>query len=389
MSRWPVVQLGHVCEVIAGQSPPGNTYNTEEQGLPFFQGKADFGAVSPRPRVWTTSPERTAIPGDVLISVRAPVGSRNLADRVCAIGRGLNAIRGGEKVLSSFLPLVLELAEPSLIAKASGSVFQAVTRGDIESLEIILPPVDDQLRIVAEIEAKRAEAARVRIAAQQQSGAVHALVRCAIAEIFNAATSPVTFGQSALPGYTRLTDVARLETGHTPSRKRPDWWGGSIPWLALPDIRAQDGQRVTRTTECTNDEGLRNSSARLLPAGSVAFSRTASVGFVTILGREMAVSQDFAVWVCGPDLVPEYLMAALRFSREHLLTASSGAIHKTIYMDDLKSFQLLLPSVSEQRRIVERVEALNQSAGRAQTMIRQQQHDINAIDQAVLREAFT
>src|SRR5437868_2966863 len=83
----------------------------------------------------------------------------------------------------------------------------------------------------------------------------------------------------------RLTDLARLESGHTPSRSHPDSWVGDIPWIALPDIRALDGKVCLTTIESTNSDGIAHSSARVLPQGTVVLSRTASVGFVTIMGR--------------------------------------------------------------------------------------------------------
>lgn len=116
--------------------------------------------------------------------------------------------------------------------------------------------------------------------------------------IFEAAfpVSPIALESRGAPHgwkWHLLTDVARLESGHTPSRRHPEWWGGDTPWIALPDIRALDGTTAFETTETVNAAGLANSSARLLPAGTVCLSRTASVGFVTVMGRPMATSQDF------------------------------------------------------------------------------------------------
>jgi len=108
--------------------------------------------------------------------------------------------------------------------------------------------------------------------------------------------------------WRKLTDVARLESGHTPSRSRPDWWGGDVSWLSLTEIRGFDGRWVESTQLRTNAAGIANSAARILPRGTVCFSRTASVGFVTIIGKPMATSQDFANWVCGDGLDSEYLM---------------------------------------------------------------------------------
>ena len=152
--------------------------------------------------------------------------------------------------------------------------------------------------------------------------------------------------------WMRLIDVAKLESGHTPSRRRPEWWGGHVPWLSLPDIRKLHGKHVYETLEYTNEAGIANSSARILPTGTVCFSRTASVGFVTILGKPMATSQDFCNWVCNEEkLDPEFLMYALMASQQHLRELGSGAVHKTIYMPTIKTFHICAPVVTEQRRI--------------------------------------
>src|SRR5438552_3368461 len=90
---WVWSTIGETCEVIQGQSPPGGSYNTEGVGLPFFQGKAEFGDLYPSVRKWTTDPKKIAEEGDALLSIRAPVGPTNLAPVRCVIGRGLAALR--------------------------------------------------------------------------------------------------------------------------------------------------------------------------------------------------------------------------------------------------------------------------------------------------------
>ena len=156
--------------------------------------------------------------------------------------------------------------------------------------------------------------------------------------------------------WMRLTEVARLESGHTPSRKRPEWWGGDIPWLSLPDIRKLHGKIAHNTSENTNDLGLANSSARLLPVNTVCVSRTASIGFVTILGRPMATSQDFCNWICDPSVLnPDYLMFAFMSSQPALRELGSGAVHKTIYMPTIESFHVCVPSITKQKEIVIRL----------------------------------
>ena len=109
-----------------------------------------------------------------------------------------------------------------------------------------------------------------------------------------------------------LTKVAKLESGHTPSRDKPDYWGGDIPWLSLADTDALEALEVDQTSECVTSKGIANSSARVLPEDTVVFSRTATVGKATRMKRPMATSQDFANWICGPTLLPAYLVQVFR-----------------------------------------------------------------------------
>ena len=141
--------LGEVATIISGQSPPGKSYNEEGAGLPFFQGKADFTEIHPITRKWCTAPRKIAESGDILMSVRAPVGPTNIARERCCIGRGLAAIRPNESIaLRDFVHWVLRSLEPKLSAKGQGSTFAAIGKRDIMSLEIPLPPIDEQRRTV-------------------------------------------------------------------------------------------------------------------------------------------------------------------------------------------------------------------------------------------------
>ena len=152
--------------------------------------------------------------------------------------------------------------------------------------------------------------------------------------------------------WTPLTELARLESGHTPSRKNPEYWGGSIPWIGIQDAKANSGKRIDDTHEKTNDLGIANSSARILPANTVCLSRTASVGYVLVMGRPMATSQDFLNWVCSADLHPDFLKYLFVAEGKGILRFASGSVHQTIYFPEAKAFHICHPSLAEQRRIV-------------------------------------
>lgn len=149
-----------------------------------------------------------------------------------------------------------------------------------------------------------------------------------------------------------LGEAARMESGHTPSRKRPEYWGGDIPWVGIRDAKAHHGGVIENTEQHTTELGIENSSARLLPPGTVCLSRTASVGYVVVLGREMATSQDFVNWVCCDRLDPHFLKYLFLAEKDALLRFGSGAVHKTIYYPQAKAFHVCLPPLTEQKRIV-------------------------------------
>ena len=150
--------------------------------------------------------------------------------------------------------------------------------------------------------------------------------------------------------------AAALRSGHTPSRQKPEYWKEcTIPWFGLADVwQVRDGQieYVHKTAEKISEMGLANSAARLLPADTVILSRTASVGFSAILGVDMATTQDFVNWICGPSLRPEYLLFVFRAMGPEFQRLTMGSTHQTIYMHDVASFSTPIPPVPEQNLIV-------------------------------------
>lgn len=156
-----------------------------------------------------------------------------------------------------------------------------------------------------------------------------------------------------------LTRVARLESGHTPSRDRPDWWDGDIPWISLQDTERLQGLEIFDSAETIGADGLANSSARLLPKGTVVFQRTASVGQCSIMGRPMATSQHFANWVCSPEIEPRYLLQVFRHMTREWERLQAGSVLPDIYMPTFKKLQILLPPRPEQVRIADVGEAFD------------------------------
>ncbi len=146
-----------------------------------------------------------------------------------------------------------------------------------------------------------------------------------------------------------------MESGHTPDRKASAYWENcTIPWVSLHDTSAlAEHDYIETTAQNISELGMANSSARLLPAGAVVFSRDATIGRCAVTTRPMAVSQHFIAWLCREQIVPEYLLFCLRSMEYELQRLTTGATLKTIGMPEVRTLSVPLPTREEQTAIVQ------------------------------------
>jgi type I restriction enzyme S subunit len=317
---------------------------------------------------------------------------------------------------------------------ARGATRDGVNTSLLTALPITIPPPAEQRRIVAKIEALSARSRRARadldrvatLVVRAKEAVLVAAFRGELTKGWRAknphvetaekliaktkepdqsrggreATTDVKPGLAALsvndpgasvpPGWAwiRLRRIARQETGHTPSRSRPEYWDGGVPWIGIRDAGAHHGPTINETLQTISDAGLANSSARLLPAGTVCLSRTASVGYVTIMGRSMATSQDFATWTCTVAIDPEYLMFALMAEGENIRGFGEGTTHTTIYFPEIRALHVCLAPKEEQIEIVRRVKIMLATVERAAEDARKGLALLDRLDQSILGKAF-
>jgi type I restriction enzyme S subunit len=155
----------------------------------------------------------------------------------------------------------------------------------------------------------------------------------------------------------RIKWAARMVSGHTPDKKVESYWqGGDIPWVSLADTgQLREVDYIASTEVMTTSDGIAHSSAHVLPAGTVVFSRDATIGLCAITRAGMAVSQHFIGWICGSRLRPEYLLFVLRSMTQELERLTMGATVLTIGMPDVKSLAIPIPPLLEQDEIVPHV----------------------------------
>jgi type I restriction enzyme S subunit len=257
----------------------------------------------------------------------------------------------------------------SLATGTSGSM-KNISQGKLLGLRLSVPPLAEQRKIAWILSSvdetiEKTEAVIAQLDIVKKAMLEELLTRGVQGRRLEPIAEEWRLGR-VLPGITmkpsgwqlvRLTDVAKLESGHTPSRRHPEYWDGGVPWVSLHDTGALDGPEISETAQTVSELGIAKSSARLLPRGTVVFSRTATVGKATVLGREMSTSQDFANYVCGPRVHNRYLMHLLRFMQTEWDRLMAGSTHQTIYMPVFRDLQVLLPEIREQERIAEVADA--------------------------------
>lgn len=174
-------ELTDLCTLNMGQSPESSTYNEQGNGLPFFQGNADFGELHPTVRVWCSAPTKIANAGDILISVRAPIGAMNIAEERCCIGRGLAALTPDLNICSQqYLYYALQSRVDRLIAQGTGSTFKAISKKVLEQTRIPVYPLDEQLNIVKRLE----KVEQIISIHKQQLATLDELVKARFIEMF-------------------------------------------------------------------------------------------------------------------------------------------------------------------------------------------------------------
>jgi type I restriction enzyme, S subunit len=349
---WVKATIGECCTVIAGQSPPGSSYNEVGRGVPFFQGKAEFGAVRPTIRKWTTDGRKFAKQDDVLLSVRAPVGPTNLAPGDCAIGRGLAAVRPEGGVDPRYVLHAFRASADELAAQATGSTFGAVTGDQVRAHGLLLPPLAEQRRIVAAIEEQfsRLDAASASLASARNrltelEGRVYSLA--------------VDVGRDRVLG--DLLD--RIEAGKSfkceTRRAGADEWGvikvSAMTWGAFDPYENKtvvDARRADPRWEIRpGDLLLSRANTSQLVGAAVLVKETR---------RKLLLSDKSMRLITKPDVDKTWLRFALgsREVRSQMSAVATGTSDsmRNISQQKVKELRLRVPPPDEQPRIVAAIE---------------------------------
>lgn len=334
-----LVELGSICELVMGQSPSSDTYNADGEGLPFYQGNADFGEKNPIPHVWCTEPKKVAEKGDILISVRAPIGAINIASEQCCIGRGVAAIRPRLDFISAdFLMHQLLASQKKLELMGTGSTFKAVGKKALNGFAISIYPKGDQDIIADQLDCiiQQIKATETQVVKLDQ------LVKSRFVEMFGELdTNPKGFQ------LTCFDDLGTWTSGGTPSRKNPSYFTGEIDWYSAGELNSL---HLGRSKERISLRAIEESSAKLVPPGSlfVGMYDTAALK-MGITTKESSSNQACANLVPNGIVDLVWLYFAIDQLKPSLLAKRSGCRQKNLSLKKIKSFMVPLPDLDSQQ----------------------------------------
>ena len=359
------VKLSEVATITMGQSPPGSTYNEIGIGAPFYQGVTDFGSRHPLTRVFCSAPTRMALKGDILLSVRAPIGRVNISTESCAVGRGLAIIRGNNSTDTTFLEFYLRTLKDQWDAlESQGSVFGNAKKEDLEKLLVVWPNPKIRRSIVNilgtlddKIELNRRMNETLEAMAQalfkswfvdfdpvraKMEGRPTGLPK-EIEDLF-----PDSFEDSELGEIPRgwgiglFTNVFEIVGGGTPKTSIEKYWNGNIPWFSVEDSPNESDIWVIDTKRRITEEGLLNSSTKILPIGSVIITARGTVGKIALVGVPMAMNQS-CYGIHGKFPANFWTYFSIKELIAELKQNVHGSVFDTITRNTLERIFLVLP----------------------------------------------
>ena len=358
MAEWRERRLGDIGKVVGGGTPSreraeywGGTIRWLTPGE--LTGISQKYVSETEDRITelglATSGARLLPQGSLLVTSRASIGSCTLAGEPTATNQGFKNLVPSTEVDPSFLFHLGRTLGREMTRRASGTTFLEISGKEFERITVRLPPLEEQRRIAEILDTiDETMQATERVIAKQ------ARVRAGIAVDL--------LSESSRESAWRICQIRELGTvvgGGTPSRVRPEYWNGTIPWLTPGELTGGTRKYVADSRDYISKRGLAASGARLVPEGSLLMTSRASIGFCALAGRPITTNQGFKNLIPGDGVDPSFLFhLGLTLGRE-MRRRASGTTFAEISGRDFGRIVVRLPPLADQRLIAERLDAVD------------------------------
>ncbi len=376
---WELKKIGEVCKVIAGQSPEGKYYNNIGNGMPFYQGKKEYGEkFIGEPTTWTTKVTKEAETNDILMSVRAPVGPINFATQNICIGRGLAAIRASKHIDIEFLYSFL-LKHESEIVGNSGAVFNSINKAQIEAIEIPLPPLNEQQRIVAILDDAFAKMEKAKANAEQNLKNAKELFESYLQGVFKKKGDD--WEEKA------LGEIADVEYGYTDMSTDE----GDYRYVRITDID-KNGELILEDKKYIKHS--KEAEGFIIQDNDLLMARTGATFAKVLLynGDEPSVFASYLIRIKFKEKIENALywyFTKTKYYWEQANSLQSGAAQPHFNGAAVKQVIFSYPkSTKEQNVLIEKFKTLSVETKKLEAIYEQKLKDLEELKKSVLQKAF-
>lgn len=351
-----MARLDSICGMKMGQSPDSSSYNENGKGIPFFQGNADFGVIHPTVRVWCDAPTKIAYEGDILISVRAPIGALNIANTECCIGRGLAALTVDETVCDKqYLWYGLASKVDELNSKGTGSTFKAISKNVLAETEIPLPTIDIQKQISLKLD----NVCNLISLRKQQLSKLDELVKSRFIELFGTIHDN-KFGYEI----KTLQDVCeQIKDG---THQTPTYTDDSVNGYKFLSSKDVTTGKIDWTHSKYIPEELHNELyARIAPRkGDILLAKNGTTGIAAIVDRDEIFDIYVSLALLRPiEINSVYLWAAINSveTKQQFDASLKGIGVPNLHLGEIKKARIIVPPIEEQNQFAAFVEQTDKS----------------------------
>lgn len=379
---YPIKKLQDCATIIAGQSPESKYYNSTGEGIPFFQGKADFGELYPKVRVYCSSPTKIAQYNDILLSVRAPVGPTNLSPGTVCIGRGLAAIRPDDSLDLKYLLYYFRYFETQLSAKGTGTTFKAINQKLIKNLEIPIPPLNEQTCIVAHIEELFSELDKsvdtLKTTKEQLAVYRQAVLKNAF---------------SCLPETVEMDKIADM-IDPQPSHRTPPEYKNGIPYIGIGDIDYQNKKINFEDARKVSPEVLDEHLHRYtIHKGDFVMGKIGTIGKPYKIPDEQNYALSANVILIQPNkekIYPEFLFWQFSSSlvTKQLTLGAKATSQPAFGIKKARLLSIKICELEKQFKIIKRLEAEMSCCDNIEKTVDAALAQADAMRQSILKQAF-
>ncbi|MEK1396303.1 restriction endonuclease subunit S [Limosilactobacillus fermentum] len=363
--------LKDIATITMGQSPKSQFYNEDGKGIEFLQGVRTFGEDFPYFDTYTTKYNRLAYKNSILFSVRAPVGRVNWATKNIAIGRGVASISVKNMVYDRYVYYYFKKMGSFYDKKATGTVFTSIDKKELESLKIKIPAsYDDQKRIAD------------RLATLDRKIHLNQQLNANLVEISNTIFKQILISND-LHEFT-INDIGTVAGGGTPSKKITSYWNGNIPWLSPKDLSNKPRIFTSSGENYITQQGLDNSSTKLLPRNTVLFSSRAPIGYLSIAKNRIATNQGFKSVIPNKQYPFWFIYELLKVETPRIINEANGSTFKEVSGSRLKQHIVYVPKSSDVLRYNSIFISLFQKMMQSESEI----DTLNSLKRALLNKLF-